>query len=161
MKIRRGREIFSSGGTGREPTRGESVFQVTAGGFVLANRGGIGGGGFSQNFSTFVSVTNGELYLHRFEHNGDLIILKQKSHRHMPCFLHLLRCYTGPTRAVLGPWPEYINNTVNTLFVGLKKRGLHILEHSQFLYTSAFIPRVSALMSVRHRQCKTFLVTFL
>ena len=64
-------------------------------------------------------------------------------------FLHLLRCYTGSTRAALGPRLEYINNTVNTPYVGLRKKGLHILEHTQFLYTSAYIPRVSALTYVR------------
>ena len=44
-------------------------------------------GGFSQKkLSTFVSVTNGESYLHRFEHNGDQVIHSQKSHRNMLCF---------------------------------------------------------------------------
>ena len=120
-----------------------------------------GGGDFPEKTFDVCNVTNGELYLHRFEHNGDPTIQRQRSHRNMLCFLHLLRCYTGSTRAVLGPWPGYINNTVNTPFVGLRKKGLHILEQSQFLYTSAVIPRVSALIFVRRRQCQTFIVTFL
>ena len=76
----------------------------------------IGGGDFPKTFDV-CNHYNGELYLQGFEHNGDRVILSQKSHRNMLCFLHLLRCYTGSTRAVLGPRLEYINNTVG------KKKG--------------------------------------
>ena len=103
---------------------------------MFPNNADRGGGDFPKNFSTFVSVTNGELYLHRFEHNGDLIIQRQKSHRNMPC--------TGPTRAVLGPWPEYINNTVNTLFVGLRKRVAHLRTLSVFVHLCVYTACICA-----------------
>ena len=53
---------------------------------VSEQRGLRGGGDFPKNLSTFVSVTNGELYLQGFEHNGDRVIQSQKSHRSTLCF---------------------------------------------------------------------------
>ena len=102
------------------------------------------GGGVPKNFSTFVSITNGELYLQGFEHSGDRVIHSQKSHRNTQCFLHLFRCSTGSTRAALGPHLEYLNNTVNTPYVGLRKRGLHILEHSVFVHLCVYTACICA-----------------
>ena len=102
------------------------------------------GGDFPKIFSTFVSITNGELYLQGFEHSGDRVIHSQKSHRNTQCFLHLFRCYTGSTRAALGPHLEDLNNTINTPYVGLRKRGLHILEHSVFVHLCVYTACICA-----------------